>query len=64
MDSKYEVIVTERAKQELKAAKSLNARERNILRPEGEVIGIRYGSAEWERKLRVDMSDEIEESSS
>jgi len=53
-----------RAKQELKAAKSLNARERNILRPEGEVIGIRYGSAEWEKKLRVDMSDELNESSS
>ena len=49
------------AKQELKAAKSLNARERNIIRPEGEVIGIRYGSWEFEKHLRVDMSDELEE---
>ena len=47
------------AKQELKSAKSINARERNIVRPEGEVIGIRYGSGIWEDHLRVDMSDEI-----
>lgn len=46
------------AKKELKEAKSVNARERNIIRPEGEVIGIRYGSSE--RHLRVDMSDEEE----
>lgn len=54
-------FMARRAKQELKAAKSLNARERNIIRPEGEVIGIRYGSSEFERKLRVDMSDELQE---
>lgn len=45
------------ARQEIKNAKSLNARERNILRPEGDVIGARYGS---ERGLRVDMSDQME----
>lgn len=46
------------AKNELKSAKALNAIERNILNPEGEVIGIRYGNAE--RHLRVDMSEEVE----
>ena len=46
------------ARTELKNAKSLNARERNIHRPEGEVIGIRYGGGD--RYLRVDMSDELE----
>ena len=50
-----------RANKELKAAKSLNARERNILRPEGEVIGIRYGSWDTQHSLRVDMTDELEE---
>ena len=50
-----------KANKELKAAKSLNARERNILRPEGEVIGIRYGSWDTCRNLRVDMTDELEE---
>lgn len=52
------------AKQELKSAKSINARERNIVRPEGEVIGIRYGSDVWEDYLRVDMSDEINQQAS
>ena len=42
----------------MRAAKSLNARERNILRPEGEVIGIRYGGDKY---LRVDMSDQEED---
>lgn len=46
------------AKQELRNAKSINARERNILRPEGEVIGIRYSDSD--RCLRVDMSDQEE----
>lgn len=46
------------AKQEIKSAKSLNARERNILRPEGEVIGIRYSNSD--KYLRVDMSDQEE----
>lgn len=46
------------AKTELRNAKSLNARERNIHRPEGEVIGIRYGHSD--RYLRVDMSDELD----
>ena len=46
------------AKIELRNAKSLNARERNIHRPEGEVIGIRYGHSD--RYLRVDMSDELD----
>ena len=50
-----------KARKELKEAKSLNARERNILKPEGEVIGIRYGSWDSCRNLRVDMSDELEE---
>lgn len=49
------------ARQELKSAKSINARERNILRPEGEVIGIRYGDWSATKSLRVDMSDELEE---
>lgn len=46
------------AKQKIRSAKSLNARERNIHRPEGEVIGIRYGHSD--RYLRVDMSDELD----
>lgn len=46
------------ARTELKNAKSLNARERNIHRPEGEVIGVRYGGSD--RYLRVDMSDELD----
>lgn len=46
------------AKQELKNAKSANARERNILRPEGEVIGVRYNNLD--KGLRVDMSDQEE----
>lgn len=46
------------AKQEIKSAKHINARERNILSPEGEVIGIRY--ADSDRCLRVDMSDQEE----
>lgn len=46
------------ARLEMRAAKSLNARERNILRPEGEVIGIRYGGDKY---LRVDMSDQEED---
>lgn len=45
------------ARTELKKAKSLNARERNIIRPEGEVIGIRYTG---EKGLRVDMTDQME----
>lgn len=53
--------MTRLAKQELKSAKSINARERNILRPEGEVIGIRYGDWSATKNLRVDMSDELEE---
>jgi len=44
------------ARLKMKSAKSLNARERNIIRPEGEVISTRYGMS---RSLRVDMSDEI-----
>lgn len=47
------------ARREMKEAKSLNARERNILRPEGEVIGIRYGTGR--PILRVDMSEEYED---
>lgn len=50
---------TKLARLEIKNAKSLNARERNILRPEGEVIGIRYGYGS--KSLRVDMSDQMEE---
>ena len=46
------------ARRELKEAKSLNARERNICRPEGEVIGIRYTN--MDKYLRVDMTDEME----
>lgn len=49
--------MVKQAKAELKNAKSLNARERNIHRPEGEVIGIRYGYSD--RYLRIDMSDEL-----
>lgn len=47
------------AKQKLRTARSNNARERNRLTPEGDVIGIRYGYGE--RSLRVDMSDELED---
>lgn len=46
------------ARKELREARSLNARERNVVRPEGEVIGIRYGYSD--NHLRVDMSDEME----
>lgn len=44
------------ANKKLKKAKSRNALDRNILRPEGEVIGIRY--ANGDRYIRVDMSEE------
>ncbi len=47
------------ARQKLRSARSTNARERNRLLPEGDVIGIRYGYGE--RSLRVDMSDELGE---
>lgn len=50
--------MTKIARQKLKSAKSLNARERNIHRPEGEVITARYGYSD--RYLRVDMSDELD----
>jgi hypothetical protein len=50
--------MTKVARQKLKSAKSLNARERNIHRPEGEVINVRYGYSD--RHLRVDMSDELD----
>lgn len=53
--------MTRLARQKLKSAKSANARERNIIRPEGEVIGIRYGDWNSTKSLRVDMSDELEE---
>lgn len=47
------------ANKKLKKAVSRNALDRNILRPEGEVIGIRYtGSADTH--IRVDMSDQME----
>ena len=46
------------AKSKLKIAKATNARERKKYRPEGDVIGIRYGYSD--RCLRVDMSDELE----
>jgi hypothetical protein len=50
---------TKDARKKLRQARALNALERNVLRPEGEVIGIRFGSDE--RRLRVDMSDELGE---
>lgn len=46
------------ANKKLKKAKSRNALDRNILRPEGEVVGIRFGGPE--KGLRVDMSEEAE----
>lgn len=47
------------AHKKLKKAISRNALDRNILRPEGEVIGIRYNGY-VDRHLRVDMSEEME----
>ena len=47
------------ARRKLKEARSLNARERNIGRPEGDVISVRYTGLG--RNLRVDMSDEAED---
>lgn len=46
------------ANRKLKKAKSRNALDRNILQPEGEVIGIRYTNGD--RSIRVDMSEEAE----
>lgn len=46
------------ANTKLKKAKSRNALDRHILRPEGEVIGIRFGKGD--RFVRVDMSEEAE----
>lgn len=46
------------ANRKLKKAKSRNALDRNILRPEGEVIGVRYHNGD--RYVRVDMSEEAE----
>lgn len=48
------------ARKKLNKAKSRNALDRNILRPEGEVIGIRYGGPESEKFIRVDMTEEKE----
>lgn len=44
------------ARLEMKSARAINARERNVLRPEGDVISVRYGYGN--NALRVDMSDE------
>lgn len=46
------------ANRKLKKAKSRNALNRNIIRPEGEVIGIRFNAGD--KYIRVDMSDEAE----
>jgi hypothetical protein len=46
------------ANKKLKKAKSRNALNRNIVQPEGEVIGIRGNHAD--RFIRVDMSEEME----
>lgn len=46
------------ANKKLKKAKSRNALDRNILNPEGEVIGIRYNYGS--KGIRVDMSEEAE----
>lgn len=48
------------ANKKLKKAKSRNALDRNILNPEGEVIGIRY-NGHIDRHLRVDMTEEMEQ---
>lgn len=47
------------ANRKLKKAKSRNALDRNILRPEGDVISARWGGPD--KFLRVDMSDQTEE---
>ena len=47
------------ATKKLKKAKSRNALNRNILNPEGEVIGCRY-HGHSDRHVRVDMSEEME----
>lgn len=47
------------AVRKLKKAKSRNALERNILRPDGEVIAVRRNGPD--RYLRVDMSDQAED---
>ena len=47
------------ANKKLKKAKSRNALNRNILNPEGEVIGCRY-HGHSDRHVRVDMSEEME----
>lgn len=46
------------ANTKLKKAKSRNALDRNIIQPEGEVIGIRFVNRD--RSLRVDMTDQME----
>lgn len=46
------------ANKKLRRARSRNALDRNIVRPEGEVIGIRY--AYGDKFVRVDMSGEAE----
>ena len=46
------------ANRKLKKAKSRNALARNIIQPEGEVIGIRYTNGTG--AIRVDMSEEAE----
>jgi hypothetical protein len=47
------------ANKKLKKAKSRNALTRNIINPDGEVLGSRYGGSS-DRYLRVDMSEEME----
>lgn len=46
------------ANRKLKKAKSRNALDRNIIQPEGEVVGIRY--TDRDDSIRVDMSEEAE----
>lgn len=46
------------ANRKLKKAKSRNALDRNIIQPEGEVVGIRY--TDRDSSIRVDMSEEAE----
>ncbi len=50
--------LSQEANRKLKKAKSRNALDRNILRPVGEVDGIRYFNGD--SRLRVDMSEEKE----
>ena len=57
IEETYADYLEQLANKKLKKAKSRNALNRNIIHPEGEVIGVRGGTDLF---IRVDMTEEME----